>query len=175
MDRDVAVGHVSETYDEPARYNQNAVQRILDSKECTVRFEGKTLYSDYEITDYDRDQMRKMMLAYRYLSLDAGLREKWRQEEASLQAAVVAGDKAVANELRLRNRQQLQENAVKMYQALAEKGDAYGQLRMGEFYRDGDGVPIDENKAKDLLAKSAAQGNLDAARALDKMNASHLK
>jgi hypothetical protein len=119
MDRDVADGHVSETYDEPAKNNLTAVERILGSQDCTVRFDGKTVYSDYQITDYDRNQMRKMVLAYRYFSLDAQLREKWSQEEASLQASIVASNNAVAKELLRKNREQLQENAVKMYHALA--------------------------------------------------------
>lgn len=52
---------------------------------------------------------------------------------------------------------------------LAEKGDSYGQLRMGERYRDGDGVEKDISKARDLLSKSAASGNQSAADALQKL------
>jgi len=46
---------------------------------------------------------------------------------------------------------------------------------MGEFYRDGDGVPKDASKAAELFSKSAAQGNNDAARALEKLNAANTK
>jgi hypothetical protein len=41
----------------------------------------------------------------------------------------------------------------------ADKGDAYGLLRMGERYRDGDGVPKDLTKARDYLSKAAAAGS----------------
>jgi hypothetical protein len=59
--------------------------------------------------------------------------------------------------------------ALKFNQDLAAKGDAYGQLRMGERYRDGDGVQKDLVKSHDLLLKSAAQGDQTAAIALEKL------
>lgn len=60
-------------------------------------------------------------------------------------------------------------NLLKYYQGLSDKGDAYGQFRMGERYLAGSGVPKDEAKAKDLFTKSAAQGNKDAEAALLRM------
>jgi hypothetical protein len=60
--------------------------------------------------------------------------------------------------------------AVQYNQDLADKGDSWGQFRMGERYRDGDGVPKDEKIARDFFSKAAAQGNKDAARALEKLN-----
>ena len=54
--------------------------------------------------------------------------------------------------------------ALKFNQDAADRGDAYGQLRMGERYRDGDGVPRDFAKAREYLSKAADQGNADAAR-----------
>lgn len=53
---------------------------------------------------------------------------------------------------------------------MADSGDAYGLLRMGERYRDGDGVPEDLNKAHDYLAKAAAAGSATAADELAKLN-----
>lgn len=44
----------------------------------------------------------------------------------------------------------------------AEKGDAYGQFRMGERYRDGDGVEKDSAKAVEYFMKAAQQGHRDA-------------
>lgn len=52
---------------------------------------------------------------------------------------------------------------------LAEKGDSYGQYKMGMRYLNGDGVEKDIEQAKDLLSKSAAQGNKDAADELKKL------
>lgn len=60
-------------------------------------------------------------------------------------------------------------NLLKYYQDLANKGDAYGQFRMGERYLSGNGVPKDEAKAKDFFTKAAAQGNTDAEAALLRM------
>lgn len=45
----------------------------------------------------------------------------------------------------------------------ASKGDAYGLLRMGERYRDGDGVEKDLVKAKSYLEKAAEAGSPTAA------------
>jgi hypothetical protein len=49
---------------------------------------------------------------------------------------------------------------------LASKGDDYGQYRMGQRYRDGDGVPKDLQKARQWFAKAAAQGDKIAAKEL---------
>jgi TPR repeat protein len=56
-------------------------------------------------------------------------------------------------------------------QDLADKGDAYGQYKMGLRYAHGDGVDKDLPKARDLLAKAADQGNRDAADELAKLPA----
>jgi hypothetical protein len=58
---------------------------------------------------------------------------------------------------------------LKSQQDLANQGDRYGEYRMGLRYRDGDGVPADLDKARELLQKSADQGNTDAAAALTKL------
>ena len=55
---------------------------------------------------------------------------------------------------------------MKSDQAEAEKGDAYGLLRMGERYRDGDGVEKDSTKAEEYLTKAAKAGSPAAVRAL---------
>lgn len=58
---------------------------------------------------------------------------------------------------------------LKFYQEQAEKGDAYGQYRMGIRYLEGDGVPKDLAKARDYLSKAAAQGNKEATAELAKL------
>ena len=58
---------------------------------------------------------------------------------------------------------------MKSNQAAADKGDAYGLLRMGERYRDGDGVVRDLPTARAYLAKAAAAGSPSAQSALDKL------
>lgn len=57
------------------------------------------------------------------------------------------------------------------HQELADKGDPYGQYKMGLHYLNGDGVAKDLQKARDLFSKAAAQGNKDAAAELDKLPA----
>ena len=63
-----------------------------------------------------------------------------------------------------------QSKILKWNQEQADKGDPYGLLRMGERYRDGDGVPKDLTKAREYLSKAAAAGSPDAADDLSKMN-----
>lgn len=53
---------------------------------------------------------------------------------------------------------------------LAERGDAYGQFRMGERYRDGDGVDKDPRQAREWFAKASAQGDKAASKALAAMS-----
>ena len=60
--------------------------------------------------------------------------------------------------------------ALKFNQDAADKGDAYGLMRMGERYRDGDGVEKDLAKAKDYLTKAAAAGSPTATDELSKLN-----
>ena len=63
-----------------------------------------------------------------------------------------------------------QAKIVKSNQDLADKGDPYGLLRMGELYRDGDGVPKDLTKARDYFSKAVAAGSPSAAGELSQLN-----
>jgi TPR repeat protein len=65
----------------------------------------------------------------------------------------------------------LMANAIAGYERQAANGNADAEERLGEIYRDGEGVEKDPAKARDWFAKSAAQGNKDAIRALERMNA----
>lgn len=59
-------------------------------------------------------------------------------------------------------KQAITDRVLKNNQDLADKGDAYGLLRMGERYRDGEGVPKDLAKARDYLTKAAEAGSQTA-------------
>ena len=58
---------------------------------------------------------------------------------------------------------------LKYNQDAADRGDAYGLLRMGERYRDGDGVPKDLTKARDYLTKASTAGSPSADDELKKL------
>lgn len=60
------------------------------------------------------------------------------------------------------------EIALKSNQDAAAKGDTFGLLRMGQRYRDGDGVEKDLVKAKEYLQKAADAGSPTAAEELSK-------
>jgi len=66
-------------------------------------------------------------------------------------------------------KQAVTDKVLKNNQDLADKGDPYGLLRMGERYRDGEGVPKDLTKASDYLQKAAAAGDPTAADELKKL------
>jgi TPR repeat protein len=61
------------------------------------------------------------------------------------------------------------EKTLKWNQDQAAVGDAYGQLRMGERYRDGDGVETNIVKARAYFMQSSAQGNATAAEELHEL------
>ena len=56
-------------------------------------------------------------------------------------------------------KQAVTDKVLKSNQDAADKGDAYGLLRMGERYRDGEGVLKDLAKAHDYLTKASAAGS----------------
>lgn len=60
--------------------------------------------------------------------------------------------------------------ALKYNEDLAASGDVYGQLRMGERYRDGEGVEKDLRIAREWFAKAAAQGDKAASKALTELS-----
>ena len=62
-----------------------------------------------------------------------------------------------------------EEKALKYNQELADKGDSYGLLRMGERYRDGYGVPKDLAKARDYFTEAVAAGSSSAADELSQL------
>lgn len=59
--------------------------------------------------------------------------------------------------------------ALKFNQDAAAKGDMFGLLRMGERYRDGDGVEKDLAKAKEYLQKATDAGSPTAKEELAKL------
>jgi hypothetical protein len=100
---------------------------------------------------------------FKKLQADIKERQNAAQKEFDDQRRVAAEKAAAAKKI-------VQAKVLQRNQDLADKGDAYGLLRMGEIYRDGDGVPKDLNKARDYLAKAAAAGSPTAADELSKLN-----
>jgi len=82
------------------------------------------------------------------------------QEKTKMEAkAKAAGQKQAATA-----------RALQSNQTAAAKGDSFGLLRMGERYRDGDGVEKDLSKARDYLQKAADAGSITAKDELEKLN-----
>jgi TPR repeat protein len=57
-------------------------------------------------------------------------------------------------------------NAAKLYRDLAAHGNPYAQTNLAKLYLRGKGVRRDDNRAKALLKKAAAQGDEEARRIL---------
>lgn len=71
------------------------------------------------------------------------------------------------------NKSKTDAKVLAWHKELADKGDAYGEYKMGLRYETGDGVDKDVDKAKDMLGKAAAQGNSDAASELSKLTSTN--
>jgi len=56
----------------------------------------------------------------------------------------------------------VQDRVLKFNQDAADRGDAYGLLRMGERYRDAEGVPKDLTKSRAYFTKAIAAGSTSA-------------
>ena len=85
-------------------------------------------------------------------------------------ATQVASQSKTADELKRKGADAIssaKERALKMNQQAADQGDGYGLMRMGERYRDGEGVEKDPAKARAYLEKAVAVGSIDAKAALD--------
>jgi TPR repeat protein len=65
-----------------------------------------------------------------------------------------------------------EDRALAANQAAAAQGDAYGLLRMGERYRDGDGVDKNLDTARNYLSRAAAAGDMTASNELVTLPAS---
>jgi len=92
-----------------------------------------------------------------------------RLDYGEVRGKLTDAEKAAQTQAQQAKRAELMANAIALYQKQAGDGDAYAQLRLGEIYRDGEGVPKDLAKARDYLAKAAAQGNQDAQKELDQL------
>jgi hypothetical protein len=93
------------------------------------------------------------------------------QKIAAEQIAAAQKEAAAAKKASQDKKKAATDKVVKFNQDAADKGDAYGLMRMGERYRDGDGVPKDLAKAKDYLTKAAAAGSPTAADELKQLPA----
>jgi TPR repeat protein len=95
--------------------------------------------------------------------------ERWKNA-----AEEVAATKAVERESQKQAAratvQKLAAKALAENEALAARGDVYGELRMGQRYLTGDGVAKDVFKARDYLQRAAEQGSQSAVDELDRLD-----
>ena len=60
--------------------------------------------------------------------------------------------------------------SLKLDEDLAAKGDSFGLLRMGQRYRDGDGVQADDLKSNYMFLRATQQGDAASVVLLDRLN-----
>ena len=121
-------------------------------------------------SDYNGDKLELWDLGttpteddFKKLKADIEERQRAAQKELDEKRRVAAAKADAAKKV-------IQDRVFKSNLDQAAKGDAYGLLRMGERYRDGDGVEKDLAKAKDYLTKAVAAGSPTAADELSKLN-----
>ena len=87
-------------------------------------------------------------------------REWYVKAEAAYEKAAAAGDVTAAYRLgRMDEVAQHYEKAREFYEKSIGMGSTDAMVELGEFYRDGKGVPQDYQKARVLFEKAAAQGD----------------
>lgn len=96
---------------------------------------------------------------FRKLKAEADAQQKAAQKELDEQRRIAAEKADAAKKAIQDKKMAVAAKVLKSNQDAAEKGDSYGLLRMGERYRDGDGVTKDLTKARDYLTKAAAAGS----------------
>jgi len=103
--------------------------------------------------------------AYDYGQCKTNVPPPLTPEQIAAQAKANADAKAKAGE----QKRVAAARALQANQEAAAKGVSFGLLRMGQRYRDGDGVEKDLSKAKEYLQKAADAGSPTAAEELAKL------
>jgi hypothetical protein len=96
---------------------------------------------------------------FRKLKAEADAQQKAAQKELDEQRRIAAEKADAAKKAIQDKKMAATAKVLKINQDAADKGDMYGLLRMGERYRDGDGVTKDLTKARDYLTKAAVAGS----------------
>jgi TPR repeat protein len=110
--------------------------------------------------NYDYTNSVRQVVTFHGLDYGTPVRKIWSPQELAAQQ-----EKADAS------KQAAADKALKFNQAQADAGDAYGLLRMGERYMNGEGVEKDLDKARDYLTKAVQAGSAEAQSKLKELNA----
>jgi len=155
------------------------VDRILkaqqNARRLGVRVKVKITSRSFS---YEKFNENAELLDWQFLKPDHSGWEAWVKESEEIEIeklnkvrqAELDKQRRDAIKAEEKRKQAAADRALKFNQDLADKGEAYGQLRMGERYLKGDGVEKNEAKAKDYLSKAAAQGNMEASNLLIKIS-----
>lgn len=136
----------------------------------------KTMITDRSF-DFGNFSENAELIDWQFTKATDGGWEPWNSEIVSAenekqlarQSEQIEEQRRIAVKMQEQSKQAAAEKALRFNQDAAAKGDAFGLLRMGERYRDGDGVEQDLAKAKEYLQKAADAGSPTAAEELSKL------
>ena len=131
-------------------------------------------YQDWEDNLYDKDDHLPTPRTLERIKFDIDAMENilhvTTPEEIAAANAMQEKAEAAAKTKAAALKKAASDRALKSNQDDAAKGDSFGLMRMGERYRDGDGVEKDLAKAKEYLQKAADAGSPTAKEELSKLN-----
>lgn len=115
---------------------------------------GRSFSSTAKLKGVITDNSGMKIECYEYFDIGA-----FRAELANQQAKLAEAKAEHSRQERKVASERAMATALKANQDAAAKNDAYGLMRMGERYRDGDGVEKDLVKAREYLQKAADAGS----------------
>jgi hypothetical protein len=156
---------------EPRYLACRSQRRVVDETEEYYWFEKFEPQSGKTTIAFSNDNLLKLppyWLAESLMSEALTLRfkmEKTAKEEAERRAEI-------ERKLQIERSAKAKQKALELNLAQAEKGDPYGQFRMGERYLKGEGVERNMTVAKEWLKKASANGHSDAQKLLESIKRS---
>ena len=161
-------------YGTPCERPDNAPQEVVASDLQPVEMEH-VIAAKLRASEMQRQAVSVLQLAEQADQAAATAETKATEQvrladEAYQQATKTERKAAEERKEKQRALAAMQMKVLRLNQDQAAKGDPYGLLRMGERYRDGNGVPKDLAKARDYLSRAAAAGEPSAADELSRLD-----
>ena len=152
--------------------NGQGILPIPDVQEFFVKdFPYEPADGDYILWENKRMALLGSGSPHTYTTVMGGSRTL-RQLDYGTVAAPPAPRPATPEEIEAQRKQKIENQAKTLawQKQLSDNGDPYGMFRMGQRYLRGDEVDKDEQKGRELIAKAANAGNLEAQALRDKLS-----
>jgi TPR repeat protein len=126
-----------------------------------IPFSGQFIVRNYPYEAADGDMVPRFMTA-----IPAGVVNLRQRSMHCLDFGVICAAPGSSPEEIAAAKKAGDDKALAANEVAAAHGDAYGLLRMGERYRDGDGVETNLDLARNYLSRAAAAGDMTASNEL---------